>query len=192
MKTRKYLTRQEITRLEDAAGENRYATRNRCLIRLCFIHGFRVSELCHLRVSDIDPEARSVYVRRLKNGFSTIHPLVPGELPWLMAWLSERNHWREADSPWLFLSRKGGPLSRGYVYDLFRRFGRHAGLSVPVHPHMLRHACGYALADLGVDTRLIQDYLGHRNISHTVIYTASNPQRFRHIWEERQFFPGGQ
>ena len=50
------------------------------------------------------------------------------------------------------------------------------------HPHMLRHACGFALADQGADTRLIQDFLGHRNIQHTVMYTATNPARFERLW----------
>jgi len=58
-----------------------------------------------------------------------------------------------------------------------------AGLPLHAHPHMLRHACGYALADQGADTRLIQDYLGHRNIQHTVRYTASNPARFQRLWQ---------
>jgi type 1 fimbriae regulatory protein FimB len=53
---------------------------------------------------------------------------------------------------------------------------------VAVHPHKLRHACGFGLADLGADTRLIQDYLGHRNIQHTVCYTATNPARFEELW----------
>ncbi|KFA84172.1 tyrosine-type DNA invertase [Enterobacter asburiae] len=182
MKTRKYLTRREIQRLEAAAMKSRYPLRNRCLIRLCFIHGFRISELCRLKLSDINLEDRTLCVSRLKNGLSTIHPLTQDELPVLMSWLLERDTWRDADSPYLFLSQKNGSLSRSSAYDLFRQLGRDASLSVPVHPHMLRHACGFALADLGVDTRLIQDYLGHRNISHTVIYTASNPRRFRHIW----------
>ncbi|MCM4604482.1 tyrosine-type recombinase/integrase, partial [Escherichia coli] len=54
-----------------------------------------------------------------------------------------------------------------------------------VHPHMLRHACGFALADNGVDTRLLQDYLGHRNIQHTVRYTASNAARFKGVWKKK-------
>jgi integrase len=50
------------------------------------------------------------------------------------------------------------------------------------HPHMLGRACGFALADQGADTRLIQDYPGHRTIQHTVIYTAANPARFERLW----------
>jgi len=65
---------------------------------------------------------------------------------------------------------------------LLKKYSIVAGLSVLAHPHMLRHACGYALADQGADTRLIQDYLGHRNIQHTVRNTASNPARFARLW----------
>lgn len=163
--------------MEKEALNGRFALRDRCMIRICFMHGFRISELCSLRMSDIDLEARTLFVRRLKNSFSTIHPLTREELPLLMAWLLDRENWREAESPYLFLSQKKGSLSRSTVHELFRRLGKDAGLGVDVHPHMLRHACGYALADLGADTRVIQDYFGHRNINHTVIYTASNASR---------------
>ncbi|PLM58024.1 integrase, partial [Klebsiella michiganensis] len=96
-------------------------------------------------------------------------------------WLVKRTSCLNADLPWLFLSRKGTPLSRQHIHVMMRNYGVQAGIAVPVHPHMLRHACGYALAEEGVDTRLIQDYLGHRNIQHTVLYTASNPARFSSI-----------
>ncbi|HDV1592530.1 TPA: tyrosine-type recombinase/integrase, partial [Escherichia coli] len=68
-------------------------------------------------------------------------------------------------------------------FSIIREAGKRAGLAVKAHPHMLRHACGFALADNGVDTRLLQDYLGHRNIQHTVRYTASNAARFAGLWE---------
>jgi len=68
------------------------------------------------------------------------------------------------------------------VLETIRKYGELAGLPLPAHPHMLRHACGFALADQGADTRLIQDYLGHRDIRHTVIYTATNPARFERLW----------
>jgi site-specific recombinase XerD len=73
------------------------------------------------------------------------------------------------------VSERRTPLSRKTAWAAIRNCGKLAGLPLPIHPHMLRHACGYALADQGADTRLIQDYLGHRNIQHTVIYTAANP-----------------
>ena len=60
--------------------------------------------------------------------------------------------------------------------------GKRAGLGIEVHPHMLRHSCGFALANKGRDTRLIQDYLGHRNIQHTQIYTRTAAVRFEDLW----------
>jgi len=82
----------------------------------------------------------------------------------------------------LFVSERRGPLSRKTAWRTIRRYGEAAELEIVAHPHMLRHACGFALADQGADTRLIQDYLGHRNIQHTVRYTATNPARFEKLW----------
>jgi type 1 fimbriae regulatory protein FimB len=81
-----------------------------------------------------------------------------------------------------FVSERRSPLSRKTVWAAICTYGKKAELSVPAHPHMLRHACGFALADQGADTRLIQDFLGHRNIQHTVMYTATNPARFEKLW----------
>lgn len=183
MKQRKFLTRYEIDAILAEAKKGRYSERDYCMLLMCFIHGFRVSELCRLSLQDIDLNSKVIYVRRLKGGLSTTQPLVEKEYNALNEWLNIRRHWREADSPWIFLSQKSGAISRQQVYGLIKTYGRRAGVAIEAHPHMLRHSCGYALADLGRDTRLIQDYLGHRNISHTVIYTASNVKRFYHIWD---------
>ena len=87
------------------------------------------------------------------------------------------------DTDAFFISERRSPLSRKTAWLMSRDYGRLAGLPVEAHPHMLRHACGFALADQGADTRLIQDYLGHRNIQHTVRYTATNPARFERLWQ---------
>jgi type 1 fimbriae regulatory protein FimB len=81
-----------------------------------------------------------------------------------------------------FISERRTALSRKRAWAAIRDYGERAGLPLPAHPHMLRLACGFALADQGADTRSIQDYLGHRNIQHTVIYTAANPARFERLW----------
>ncbi|EBF6500580.1 pilus assembly protein, partial [Salmonella enterica subsp. enterica serovar Typhimurium] len=132
-------------------------------------------------------ESRKLCVRRLKNGFSTVHPLLTEEVQCIRNWLKARETIKlpaaEEERDWLFISRSGRPLTRQRFYNLLAEAGRNAGLAVAVHPHMLRHGCGYALADNGIDTRLIQDYLGHRNIRHTVIYTASNSARFERLWK---------
>ncbi|MEH2922181.1 tyrosine-type DNA invertase [Samsonia erythrinae] len=183
-KKRKFLTRNEIDYLLHATKTGQHAARNYCLTLLCFIHGFRASEICRLKISDIDLEARCIYIYRLKKGFSTTHPLLDREIDALNDWLDNRNNYQKSSSEWLFLSRKGNPLSRQQFYKIISTSGVIAGIPLDIHPHMLRHSCGYALADMGIDTRLIQDYLGHRNIRHTVWYTASNAGRFYGIWDK--------
>ncbi|MBW7981910.1 tyrosine-type DNA invertase [Enterobacillus tribolii] len=182
MSNRKYLTVSEIEQLLNAAREGTFPERDTCLIWMCFIHGCRVSEINSWRLSDIDLLNNRIFIRRLKNGLSTIHPLYELERNALEAWLNVRARHRCAASEWLFLSQKGNRLSRQRIYEILRDCSQRARLPVDAHPHMLRHACGFALADRGMDTRLIQDYLGHRNIQHTVLYTAANPQRFLRAW----------
>ena len=179
---RKYLTQTEVESLLESATSGANPERDYCLILMSFIHGFRVSETISLKLSDLDMKEGSIYIHRLKQGFSTTHPLLRKEISALKGWLKVRNQMRGAESEWLFLSRTGGALSRQRVYQIISACGEKAGISVCSHPHMLRHACGFALADRGVDTRLIQDYLGHRNIRHTVRYTASNAERFEGVW----------
>ena len=178
---RKHLTGLEVEKLLAAVKGARHEARDRCLILLMFRHGLRVSEAIGLKLSDVDMEGRSLHVKRLKRGLSTTHPLRGDELRMLKAWFTERQRMRP-DGKALFISERRQPLSRQMAWVLIRGYGRAAGLEIVAHPHMLRHACGFALADQGADTRLIQDYLGHRNIQHTVRYTATNPARFERLW----------
>jgi type 1 fimbriae regulatory protein FimB len=172
MKERKHLVSAEVGRLIEAARSSRNAARDRCLL---------VSEACGLQLSQVDTGSRLLHVSRLKNGLSTTHPLRADELKAIKAWLSIRAKMQpETDD--FFLSARRAPLSRKTAWLAIKRYGELAGLPLAAHPHMLRHACGFALADQGADTRLIQDYLGHRNIQHTVLYTAANPARFEKLW----------
>jgi type 1 fimbriae regulatory protein FimB len=109
-----------------------------------------------------------------------LHKPSPAEYPW-KAWLVERVRIK-APGRSFFLSEQRKPLHRSTVNLALRKYGEMAKLPVAVHPHMLRHACGFALADQGPDTRLIHDYLGYRNIQHTVRYIATNPARFEKLW----------
>ncbi|HAW2412736.1 TPA: tyrosine-type recombinase/integrase [Escherichia coli] len=186
MSSRKFLTHHEVSLLLRAVLKGRHPERDACMILLAFIHGLRVSEMLSLRLADLELESRKLCVRRLKNGFSTVHPLLTEEVQCIKNWLKARETIKlpaAEERDWLFISRSGRPLTRQRFYNLLAEAGRNAGLAVAVHPHMLRHGCGYALADNGIDTRLIQDYLGHRNIRHTVIYTASNSARFERLWK---------
>jgi len=124
-----------------------------------------------------------MHVRRLKHGLSTDHPLRTDELRAIGAWLKERGRMKvPAGVASFFVSGRRQPLHRSSVNLLLQKYSDTASLPLRAHPHMLRHACGFALADQGADTRLIQDYLGHRNIAHTVRYTAANPARFEKLW----------
>ncbi len=181
MSERKHLVSAEVEKLIAAVKGSRNAARDRCLLLLMFRHGLRVSEACGLRLAQVDIDSRVLHVERLKKGLSTTHPLRPDEIRTIKAWLIERGRLQpEGDA--FFVSERRSPLSRKTVWVAVRAYGEKAGLSLPSHPHMLRHACGFALADQGADTRLIQDYLGHRNIQHTVMYTATNPARFEKLW----------
>jgi type 1 fimbriae regulatory protein FimB len=181
MRERKHLVVAEVEKLLEVAKASRYAARDRCLLTLLFRHGLRVSEACGLVLSQVDVSSRVLHVTRLKAGLSTTHPLRGDELRLIKAWLVARTRMTPATDAF-FISARRTPLSRKTAWLLVREYGRAAGLAIDTHPHMLRHACGYALADQGADTRLIQDYLGHRNIQHTVQYTATNPARFERLW----------
>ncbi|WP_280542726.1 tyrosine-type DNA invertase [Chromohalobacter sp. 11-W] len=181
MSDRRHLSQSEVERLLKATKGARHESRDRCLLLLMFRHGLRVSELCGLRLSQVDLEERVLHVARLKRGLSTTHPLRGDEIRALRRWLAARAKMK-AEGGVLFLSERRTPLNRRTVWHLVRRYGEKAALALPAHPHMLRHACGYELANQGADTRLIQDYLGHRNIQHTVQYTAANPARFEKLW----------
>ena len=82
----------------------------------------------------------------------------------------------------MFVSERGSPFTTEGFARLLQRAAVEAKLALKVHPHMLRHACGYALANKGHDTRALQAYLGHRNIQHTVRYTELSPARFKDFW----------
>lgn len=142
IKKRNFLTQNEIESLLKAADTGPYAARNYCLTLLCFIHGLRASEICRLRISDIDLAARCVYIHRLKKGFSTTHPLLDKEIYALKRWLAIRSSWPQAASEWLFLSRKGNPLSRQQFYQIIASSGDWRGC----HWRSTRTCCGTPVA----------------------------------------------
>lgn len=184
MNRRRFLTAKEVQSMMHAAQHRPTGERDYCLILLAFRHGMRISELLNLHYHDLDLNEGRINIRRLKNGFSTIHPLLFDELEAIEHWTRVRAGWKDAQKTnTIFISRRGTQLSRQQAWRIIRGAGENAGTATHTHPHMLRHACGYELAERGTDTRLIQDYLGHRNIRHTVRYTASNAARFAGLWE---------
>ena len=178
---RKHLTGREVERLIEATRGSRNEARDRCLLLLMFRHGLRVSEACRMKLDQVDTKSRVLHVARLKHGLSTTQPLRGDELRAVSAWLTERARMKPTGKAF-FVSEQRKPLHRSTVNLVLRKYSAAASLPLLAHPHMLRHACGFALAYQGADTRLIQDYLGHRNIQHTVRYTATNPARFEKLW----------
>ena len=166
----------------------RYPARDKALLLIMFRHGLRASEAGGMRWDAVMLNERRLVIHRLKGFESGQHPLQLDEVEALKDLReahpgSQYLFIREAHpgSQYLFINERGQHLSRAAIAKIVRRCGEAAELPLPVHPHMLRHACGYYLANQGLDTRLIQDWLGHRNIEHTVRYTRLNPKRFEEI-----------
>jgi type 1 fimbriae regulatory protein FimB/type 1 fimbriae regulatory protein FimE len=178
-RTREYLTETEIDKLLKAAANGRHAQRDSTLVMLMYRHGLRVSEAVALRWEQLDLKAGSMHVNRSKRGIPSTHPLRGPELRALRAL-----HRDWPDSPYLFVSERGGPMTDSNVRKLVAKIGQDAKLPFPVHPHMLRHACGYKLANDQHDTRSIQQYLGHKNIRHTVRYTELAPGAFKAFFND--------
>lgn len=180
VRSREYLTEAEVSRLMKAARETgRHGHRDATLILLAYRHALRVSELVSLRWDQVDLAQGHLHVVRAKNGSPSTHPLRGPEIRAL------RRLQREyGGSPYLFCSERRGPLTASTVRKLITRAGKVAGLGFPVHPHMLRHACGFKLANDGHDTRAIQHYMGHRNIQHTCLYTELAADRFNNLWRD--------
>jgi site-specific recombinase XerD len=177
---REHLSAGEVTKLIAAAKKvGRHRHRDATLILLMYRHGLRVAEVIRLRWQVFDLDAEQFFVRRVKHGLSATHPLGTDELRALRK--LRRDY---PDTTHVFVSERGGPLTARSVHHIVARAGERAGLPFPIHPHMLRHACGFYLANKGVDTRTIQGYLGHRNIEHTVRYTDLAPNRFNNLWDD--------
>ena len=180
VRSREHLTSDEVDRLITAArSSGRHAHRDATLILLAYSHGLRVSELVALRWDMVDLKQGLLHVSRLKNGVNSTHPLRGPELRALRK--LKRDY---PDTPYLFVTERKGPLTTSTVRKLLARAGEHAKIGFPIHPQMLRHACGYKLANDGHDTRAIQHYLGHKNIQHTVRYTELSANRFKDFWKE--------
>src|ERR1700758_2191284 len=178
LRTREYLTPAEVEKLIKTAKDGRYGHRDATLILIAFRHGLRASEICDLEWSQVEfGRSASLHVRRAKNGKPSVHPLRGDEI---RALRELRRQFPE--SGYVFATERGAPFTSDAANRLIKRIGARAGFDFPVHAHMLRHGCGYALANKGHDTRAIQDWLGHRSIQHTTRYTELSQQRFRDFW----------
>lgn len=179
VREREHLTQSEVNQVLKAAREaGRHGIRDYTMLLLAYRHGLRVSELVALKWSQLDLSAGTLHVNRKKRGTASTHPITGDEMRVLRR--LQRDY---PDSPYMFTTERRTPLTTSGVRKIVTRAGKQAGLPFPIHPHMLRHACGYKLANDGIDTRAIQHYLGHKNIQHTVRYTALSADRFKGFWD---------
>ena len=173
-----FLDPHEIERLLEAAKAGRRGERDYALLLIMYRHGLRVSEAVDMRLDAVNLKQSRIWVKRGKGSLGTEQPLAGDELRAVKRYLATR----EDTLPWLFVSERGGQMVRRAVNHMIAAAGNRAGLG-HVHPHMLRHSCGYALANKGQDFRLIQDWLGHRDPKHTSRYTRVAARRFEGVWD---------
>lgn len=177
---REYLTPDEVEKLMTAArGVGRHGHRDATMILLMYRHALRVSEACSLQWTAFDLKQGTFFVKRLKKGLDSVHPLRGPELRALRQLKREY-----PNSRYVFMSELGAPFTDRNMRLILARAGKLAKLQISVHPHMLRHSTGYKLANDGHDTRSIQQYMGHKNIQHTVRYTQLNARRFDGFWRD--------
>jgi len=169
LRSREYLSPDEVDTLMEAAGKlGRHGHRDRSLILIAFRHALRVSELVALRWDQVDLKQGLLHVNRSKNGTPSSHPLRGPEIQALRR--LKRDY---PDTPYVFVTERRGPVTTAAVRKIIARAGKAASLGFPVHPHMLRHACGYKLANDGHDTRAIQalhgaqEYPAHGSVHRT-------------------------
>jgi site-specific recombinase XerD len=172
-----YLTPEEILAVLKAARER--AVRDWGMILVAYRHGLRASEVCGLKLADIDLKAGSISIRRLKGSLSQVQPLYQhrgqpllDEMAALRAWLKTR----PADgSDFLFTSQKGGRLDRTQFFRIFRACAETGGLSPEKrHPHVLKHSLASHLVAGNVNLALIRQTLGHRSITSTMQYVGTS------------------
>ena len=173
-----FLTASEVERLLEAAKHGRHGQRNHLMMLAAFRHGLRVSELISLQREDINLAESRIWIRRLKTGHSTMHPVEGRELRLWRRYLGSRTD----HLPWAFVSGHSQKMERTSFNSIVKLAAQRAGLP-DVHPHTLRHSCGFALANKGVHFRTIMEYLGHKDPGSTVRYTRIAGKQFQGLWD---------
>src|SRR3954454_1650476 len=181
LRPREYLTAEEVDLLMKVAAKGQECGhRARTMILMAYRHGLRVGELVAVRWDQLDFRQGTFHVRRLKSGCASVHYVRGTELRALRRLQREQR----PSSPYAFTTKRKTPITAAAFRKQLSRIAAEAEFPFPVHPHMLRHACGFKLANDGKDTRALQEWLGHQNIQHTVRYTELTPTRFKSFFED--------
>ena len=170
-----YLTPDELLAVLKAARAR--SVRDWAMVLLAYRHGLRASEVCDLKLTDVDLKASSISIRRLKGSLHTVQPLYQhrgqpllDEVGALRAWRRER---RADGSDFLFTSQKGGRLDRTQFFRIFRACAQAAGLPPEKrHPHVLKHTLASHLVAANVNLALVRQCLGHKTIGSTMQYVG--------------------
>jgi type 1 fimbriae regulatory protein FimB/type 1 fimbriae regulatory protein FimE len=179
---REYLYPEEVEQIIQAVEEISKPVnklRNRTMTIMAYKHGLRAGEVCNLKWTQIAFHRQKLYVRRLKDNDEIPHPLTEEEIRLLLQ-LRKRNM-MSYDHVFLGYYRK--PVDPQSFGKLIRKAGQHVGFDFVVHPHMLRHACGFKLANDDVPIRVIQEYLGHKSIDVTLQYTKLKENKFQGLFD---------
>jgi site-specific recombinase XerD len=150
---------------------------------MLYRHGLRESELCRLELNNINLDESKIFIKRLKGGQDFLHPIRGDDLRLIRRYLRDRSKSKGSYLPWFFISEQRNSFCRDSINKLVSLCARKAKFDKRITPHMLRHGCGYALINKGTDVRIVQDYLGHRDIGNTVIYTKLNTKAFNGLWD---------
>jgi integrase/recombinase XerD len=173
-----FLSNEEVTRLLGVIGSKR----DKALFLLAYRHGLRASEMGRLRVEDIDFERRVMKIDRVKGSHGGEYPLASDELKALNAYL----HCREAESPFIFVSRLDKPISRKTLEWLMKRYGAAANLpSHCRHFHVLKHSIAVHLFRDGRSRDYVHHWLGHVKFQNTDLYTHLKGSNWRSKKENR-------
>jgi site-specific recombinase XerD len=171
-----YMERSKVKKLMEAAASiGRYGHRDATMILIAYRHGLRAYEIVDmLGWHQVDLEDKSISIHRCKKSKDTNHTLEKDEVAAL------KKLGPQSSGP-VFVNERGGRMSVNSFHKIVQRAGIKAGLGPKIHPHMLRHSCGYDMTERGIPTRLIQEWLGHKNIRHTVQYTAVGSGQFKKV-----------
>lgn len=175
-----YLTPGEIKTVLNELKKTKHSTRNYLMIYLMYRHGFRVSELINLKYGNFLFDINRIEVNRLKDGISTTHPLLGSELRAIKKYIRIRKPKNKHD--YFFLTERKEPFSRKGINYILKEVEKKTNIRVT--PHMIRHSTGFYMANKGLSLRTIQEYLGHKNVKSTVIYTQIAGHKFNNIWDE--------
>jgi len=172
---RAYLTEDEVERIIKSAS----CDRDRCMILMAYTHGLRVSELVGLQWRQLDLDAGHIRVLREKQGADSVHPLRGREV----RLLRKLRRAQPIGSRFVFVTGRAMPMTRNGFYKLLEKAGTAAGID-DVHPHLLRHGCGFRLVNQGLDTLSLAAYLGHKNVQNTQRYARMCATRFDGLWKD--------